>query len=455
MPKTEIDYSNTIIYKITCKDLLINELYVGHTTNFVQRKHTHKNNCINEKLCNHNCKLYDIIRKNGGWCNWKMEIIGLYNCIDHNEAKKKEQENCVLLKPTLNSIELLPKPKLNNSRFFCKKCNFNCESSVLLELHNLTKKHKNISIVENTFLEIKNYDQQLSTKKSPKIPIKYSCENCYYITCNKKDYVKHLTTDKHKNHLKSTYINEKIPKILKITDLFKCDCGKLYKERSGLWRHKKICNVKKEETSDKELIMMLIKENSELKNMVLDVCQKIQPLNNTINSNNVNSHNKTFNLNVFLNEHCKDAMNITDFVDSLKLQLSDLVSVGKLGFINGISNIIIKNLNSLEETKRPIHCTDTKREVLYIKDEDKWEKDNETNNKIRKVIKKIVNKNARLLPEFKKEYPDCIKSASKYSDQYNKIIVESMGGSGDNDLEKEDKIIKNIAKEVTIDKKLY
>jgi hypothetical protein len=158
---------------------------------------------------------------------------------------------------------------------------------------------------------------------------------------------------------------------------------------------------------------------------------------------------------VFLNEHCKDAMNITDFVDSLKLQLSDLESVGKLGFVNGISNIIVKNLSSLDETKRPIHCTDTKREVLYIKDEDKWEKNNESNNKIRKVIKKIANKNVRLLPEFKKEHPDCVKASSNYSDQYNKIIVESMGGSGDNDLEKEDKIIRNIAKEVTIDKNLY
>jgi hypothetical protein len=201
--------------------------------------------------------------------------------------------------------------------------------------------------------------------------------------------------------------------------------------------------------------MLLIKENSDLKNIVLDVCQKIQPLNNTINSHNVNSNNKTFNLNVFLNEHCKDAMNITDFVDSLKLQLSDLESVGKLGFVNGISNIIVKNLNSLDETKRPIHCTDTKREVLYIKDEDKWEKENETNNKIRKVIKKIANKNSRLLPAFKDKYPDCNKSESKYSDQYNKLIIEAMGGSGDNDLEKEDKIIRNIAKEVTIDKNLY
>lgn len=295
----------------------------------------------------------------------------------------------------------------------------------------------------------------MSTEMPKKTPIKFYCSVCDYSTCNKKDYNRHLSTVKHKTFSKSTIINKESPQI---PAPFICDCGRQYKERTGLWRHKKKCeenNENDKESLNKELIMMLIKENSDLKNMVLDVCQKIQPINNTINSNNVNSNNKTFNLNVFLNEHCKDAMNITDFVDSLKLQLSDLESVGKLGFVNGISNIIVKNLNSLDETKRPIHCTDTKREVLYIKDEDKWEKNNESNNKIRKVIKKIANKNARLLPEFKKEHPDCVKAVSKFSDQYNKIIVEAMGGSGDNDLEKEDKIIKNIAKEVAIDKNSY
>jgi hypothetical protein len=237
---------------------------------------------------------------------------------------------------------------------------------------------------------------------------------------------------------------------------FICECGKEYKYSQGLSKHKKICKMfENTEPSDKKLIMMLIKENSELKNMVLDVCQKIQPLNNnTINSNNINSHNKTFNLNVFLNEHCKDAMNIMDFVDSLKLQLSDLESVGKLGFVNGISNIIVKKLNSLDETKRPIHCTDAKREVLYVKDEDKWEKENE-NKKIRKAIKHIAHKNSKLIPEFKAKHPDCAKSDSKYSDQYNKLIIEAMGGSGNNDSENEDKIIKNIAKEVLIDKTNY
>jgi hypothetical protein len=197
--------------------------------------------------------------------------------------------------------------------------------------------------------------------------------------------------------------------------------------------------------------MLLIKENADLKHLVLDVCQKIQPLNNTVNSHNV-TNNKTFNLNVFLNETCKDAMNIMDFVDSLKIQLSDLENVGKLGFVDGISKIIMKNLNSLDETKRPVHCTDTKREVMYIKDEDKWEKENENKQKMRKVIKHVTHKNSKLLKEYKEKHPGCEKSSSKYSDQYDKLIIEAMGGKGDNDVEKEDKIIRNIAKTVTIDK---
>ena len=171
------------------------------------------------------------------------------------------------------------------------------------------------------------------------------------------------------------------------------------------------------------------------------------------NSNNTNnSHNKTFNLNVFLNETCKDDMNIMDFVDSIKLQLTDLERVGKIGYVEGISNIIVKNLNSLDENKRPVHCTDAKREVMYIKDEDKWEKENENKQKLRKAIKHIAHKNSKLLNDFKTEHPDCGKSDSRFSDQYNKLVIEAMGGKGDNDLEKEDKIIRNIAKEVIINK---
>ena len=413
MPKHKIDYSNTIIYKIFCKDENISDFYIGHTTNFFQRKSSHKIICENSNSPSYNTKLYKTIRENGGWNNWTMTEIAKYNCKDATEARIREQEHYALLNPSLNLV----KP-LSNNEFSILK-NDNIEDDVIV-----TDK------INNTI---------------------FYCTQCNYGTTNKKDYTKHLLTSKHENNTKSTNINQKSPKI---PNSFICNCGRSYKERSGLWRHKKNCKKDNTEPTDKELIMLLIKENSQLKNMVLDVCQKIQPVHNTVNSHNVNSHNKTFNLNVFLNEHCKDAMNITDFVESLKLQLTDLESVGKLGFVNGISNIIVKSLNSLEETQRPIHCTDTKREILYVKDEDKWEKDNEAN-KIRKVIKKVADKNARLLPEFKKEHPDCNKSSSKYSDQYNKIIVESMGGSGDNDIEKQDKIIKNIAKKVTIDKKLY
>jgi hypothetical protein len=168
--------------------------------------------------------------------------------------------------------------------------------------------------------------------------------------------------------------------------------------------------------------------------------------------NTTNSHNKSFNLQFFLNETCKDAMNIMDFVDSIKLQLCDLENVGKVGYINGISSIIVKNLNLLDETKRPVHCTDTKREVLYVKDEDKWQKEHENKPKIRKMIKHVTHKNTKLFKDFKEKYPGCEKSESKYSNTYDKLIVEAFGGKGDNYEEKEDKIIKNILKEIKIEK---
>jgi hypothetical protein len=240
---------------------------------------------------------------------------------------------------------------------------------------------------------------------------------------------------------------------------FTCqNCNKDYKDYSGLWRHKKICNFneiicedKKDEITEKELIVMLLKQNSQLIEQNNELT-KNGVHNNSHNNTNNNSHNKTFNLQFFLNETCKDAMNIMDFVDSIKLQLSDLENVGKLGYIEGISNIITSNLKALDVTKRPVHCTDKKRETMYIKDDDKWEKENDDKNTLRKVIRKVACKNQNLIPSFKEVHPDCGKYHSKFSDQFNKIIVESMGGSGENDLEKEDKIIKKISKEVIVDK---
>jgi hypothetical protein len=250
-------------------------------------------------------------------------------------------------------------------------------------------------------------------------------------------------------------------------------CNKRYKDNSGLWKHKKKCenniiieHIEKENdffenNITPELIIQIIKQNQEFKEIIMEQNKQNQDLQKQIidvcknginNTTHTNSHNKTFNLQFFLNETCKDAMNIMDFVDSIKIQLSDLERVGKIGYVEGISNIIVQNLNSLDETKRPVHCTDSKREVMYVKDEDKWEKENEKKQKMRKVIKHIAHKNSKLINEYKQKYPNCDKSDSKYSDQFNKLVIEAMGGKGDNDLEKENKIIKNIAKEVIVDK---
>ena len=296
-------------------------------------------------------------------------------------------------------------------------------------------------------------------QKSPK----FLCKCCDIKTDNKKDYEKHLLTAKHKKNQIEYKIPQNSPKIPQNIEenSFTCDiCEKNYKYRAGLWKHKKICVLEHtthiiksmdETPALLNLITELIKSNKGLQESILEIVKNgVTSQNNSNNTNN--SHNKTFNLNFFLNETCKDAMNIMDFVDSIKLQLSDLENVGKVGYVEGISNIITSNLKALDVTKRPIHCADKKREIMYVKDDDKWEKEDDNKKKLRKAIKRVACKNQRLIPKFKEEHPDCLKSASKFSDQYNKIIVESMGGSGDNDLEKEDKIIRNISKNVTIDK---
>ncbi len=319
----------------------------------------------------------------------------------------------------------------------------------------------------------------------PKKTPKYNCEKCNFISCNKKDYMRHIQT---KKHISNDFQCESIEKTQKNPEkpliIYECKCGKTYKDNSGLWRHttKGKCDYKTsvdssdneatqkdilENTSTeiisshnlnpineiqelKEIMKYLMKENSEMKNIILEVV-KNGTTNNTNITNNNNSHNKAFNLNFFLNETCKDAMNIMDFVESIKLQVSDLESVGELGYVEGISNIIVKNLNALDVTQRPVHCTDKKRETIYIKDDNKWEKDEERK-MMHKMIKKVADKNARLLPKFTEKYPDYKNYHSKNSDKYSKIIVESMGGSGDNDYEKEEKIIKNITKCVIVDK---
>ena len=296
----------------------------------------------------------------------------------------------------------------------------------------------------------------MSTEKVPKSSIYYNCETCNYNTSRKSQFDRHIATDKHKNRQTATNSNEKVPKS---SEIFNCiNCNRTYKDRTGLWRHnqkciKPNCYHKEDNLDHKELVLILMKENSEIKQMMMETqSQVVEILKNGTHNTNTNSHNKTFNLQFFLNETCKNAMNIMDFVNSLQLQLGDLEKMSDTGYVNGISNIIIKNLKDMDITERPVHCTDPKREVLYVKDEDKWDKETQEKPKLRKAIKYIARKNARLLQEFKKTHPDCINSESKYSDTYNKMMIEAMGGKGNNDELKEKKIIKNIAQEIIVDK---
>jgi hypothetical protein len=283
----------------------------------------------------------------------------------------------------------------------------------------------------------------MEMKKSSKIPPKFHCELCEYFTCYSKDYKKHLLTKKHME------MNGSIKEMKKV--LICKNCEKEFKTNAGLWKHNKkgICLIEKnpDDKNDK-LIEYLMKENKEIKEMILEIVKNGITNTNSHNTTttHTNSHNKAFNLNFFLNETCKNAMNITDFVDSIKLQLSDLMEVGELGYVEGISKIIVKNLNNLDETIRPVHCTDKKRETMYIKDEGEWNKEDEKKSKLKKAITRVANKNIRLLPQFREKYPDYGNSSSKISDVYNKMIVEAM----ETDDDKKEKIIKNISKVTTI-----
>ncbi len=308
----------------------------------------------------------------------------------------------------------------------------------------------------------------MGNAKMPKNAEKFVCEPCMFTCCKYSNYKSHLKTKKHcmvsDDNKMVINDNKKMPK--NAESLYICICGNTYKYLSGLSRHKKNCNIEeipKEELPDQqqsvtpELVLELIKNNKELQQIILDQHNTLNNLvKNGIANNNTNSlnnnNNKTFNLQFFLNETCKDAMNIMDFVDSIKLQLADLEKVGEVGYTQGISSIITTNLKALDVKQRPVHCTDKKRETMYIKDENKWEKEDEENTRLRKAITQVANKNIRLLSKFREKYPEYKNSSSKISDKYDKIALEAMGGGGDNNKDKEDKIIHNISKCVVIDK---
>jgi hypothetical protein len=311
------------------------------------------------------------------------------------------------------------------------------------------------------------------TDISHKSPSKFSCDFCDYNCSKKSDFDKHILTRKH-------IFNSNLTKNVANVGLFECKfCNKIYNSRVGLWYHNKKCNTIKPNTNknntecdsidgaksetNQTVIEYLMKENTEMKNIVLEVVKSNADLQKQMvelckstsitNNNNINNHsnNKTFNLQFFLNEQCKDAMNISDFANSFDLQLSDLESVGELGYVEGITKIMIDKLNSMDIYKRPIHCSDLKRETLYVKDDNKWEKEQRNNPKLRYAVKTISFRNMKLAVLWSETYPESKDCDSQANERYMKLIKESTGGSGDI-VDNENKIIRRIAKEIVIDK---
>jgi hypothetical protein len=310
-----------------------------------------------------------------------------------------------------------------------------------------------------------------------KVATFFYCKSCDYNTSKKSNYEKHVLTAKHKK----SYFGNKMEIAGNSPDtdtnsLVCKNCLQHYRSASGLWKHSRKCQMKDktqilldiikndEHVKDflmeqnKQLIAQLSEQNKTLMEQNTKLFKITQNNNvcttnsNNNNNNNVNSNNK-FSINLFLNEMCKDAINLSDFVNQISLSISDLEATSRLGYAEGISKVFIDNLNDIDLTTRPIHCSDSKREIIYIKDDNQWTKDNDNKDKLTNAIKVIANKNIKQIPEWQKANPDYMNPDSKQNDRYMKMICEVMSGSSKEEQQKNySKIIKNIAKEVVIDK---
>ena len=355
----------------------------------------------------------------------------------------------------------------SSDKYHCVYCDYNTSKLFNYNKHNLTLKHQlatkqallaisgNIKNVKNTF----------------------HCEICNFNTYNKTNYDKHILTSKHKKNIsrganQSTYICEY--------------CDKEYIHYNALWKHKKKCEfINNEETNklqntlitnmitpkmfldilnqSKELQNVLIEQTKELQNKLLEkenivIDQQKQLIEmakkpSMVNSNNNNNNNNHFNLNFFLNETCKNAMNIQDFISSIKLTTQDFETTGRIGFVDGISRIFINELKRLEVERRPLHCTDVKRETVYVKDNDMWEKENQEKKKLKWAINSIAQLNLNQVQEWQQEYPECKENNTTANTRFNEMAMVALGGFGDEQETKfREKIMKNVLREIVVSK---
>jgi hypothetical protein len=321
--------------------------------------------------------------------------------------------------------------------------------------------------------------------KTPKNSKNYNCENCDFNCCKNNEWMRHISTAKHQNMLKLNILEQKNSN----NENYICNfCNKIYKARNSLWYHKKKCqNINKIEINQKqvtedeehssehsapnlpfspsnneiiEILKVQMLENQELRKFMMeqnkqmmDIVSKSNITNNIQNNSNCNNNNNTFNLQFFLNEKCKDALNINEFVDSIKIQMADLENFAHMDYANGISKILLKNFNNLDTYSRPIHCSDSKREILYIKENNCWTKEADDKPILKKAIKQVAFKNIKLINEWVKEHPGCQDPTTKQNVKYNKIVMNSMsGGTVEEQHNNIEQIVKNVTKAVVIDK---
>ena len=305
--------------------------------------------------------------------------------------------------------------------------------------------------------------------KSRTIPKSYKCETCNYICCKHSDYIKHCKTVKHNKRVTTGIQPEKSPII------YACSCGKEYNHRASLWNHKQKCkDIEPEQTQvappvDSSLVIELLKQNQEFKELMIEQHKRMTEQqdtiielsknagNTTINNNNTNNTNNTmnnkFNLNVFLNETCKDAINLNDFIQSIELSVNDFINTGEVGYVRGISDIMLERIREMHPHVRPIHCTDLKRETVYVKDSDVWAKEDETKKHLRRAVRIVANKNKAQVHPWIEENPKYDILDTPECDKFFEYSKASLGGYGKEEDEKFDKkIINNILKETMIDK---
>lgn len=305
-------------------------------------------------------------------------------------------------------------------------------------------------------------------QKIPKNPKIFSCGCCYYNTSSKKDFDKHNSTNKHKKREISNKIEPE--KTQTSPHNYSCDkCNKIYFSRSGIWNHAKKCKSLLDEVLENTMVVSstvpvldnaavfeLVRQNQEFKELLIEQNKKLEELSKEprINNNNCNNNNNTqnnhFNLQVFLNETCKDAITADQFIKDIQISFNDLENIGSQGYVQGFTELIMKQLRTLDITKRPLHCTDIKRETIYIKEADAWNKDNQEKTKLKNVIETVAAKSRKNVTAWQRSHPDLRVLDSTDYDMNHKILRHTWG---DGDTEKlQEKVIKNIAKEVHVEK---